>query len=172
MLQVNDCLYCKAYSSVYIVRKVLANNSIEVDDLFAYKSHDSRCSYAVHSVPSAVKPEWLTNWNIKINPDPVFRILKLLKLNSIACEAIIKKAPILQVSSVYLYKFYEYFCIGTKTEHFDIGEDLLCVVEVHQPATFQHVSLQVFREIKTIVTNNLDLIDDLWNSFSELKVNG
>ena len=172
MLQVNDCFYCKDYSSVYIVRKVLADNLIEIDDLFAYKGHNTRCSYAVHSVPRAVKTEWLTNWYVKIDPDPVFRILKLLRLNNIACEAIIKRAPILQVSSVYFYRFDGYFCIGTKKESFNIGDHLLCVIEVKRPATFQHLSLEVFREIKTIVTNNFDLIDNLWNSFSELKANG
>lgn len=172
MIQVNDCFYCERQASVHIVRKVLKDNSLEVDDLFAYKGHPSRRNYAVYLVPRLIKVNWIEDHYVKINPDPVFRILKLLKLNNIACEAIIKKAPILQVSSVYLYRFDLHFCIGTKKENFDIGENLLCAVEIKQPATFQHVSLQVFREIKTIVNNNLDLIDNLWNSFSELKANG
>lgn len=170
-MQVNDCFYSKKYSSVYIVTKIVSEDFIEVNDLFAFKTLSTRCSYAVYSMPRQLKVSWMNGYR-QIDPDPVFKILKILRLNNIACEAIIKNAPTLKVSSVYLYNFKNYFCIKDKDHGFDIGNDLLCTVEAKQDVAFRHVSLQVFREIETIVNDNLDLIDDLWNSFSELKANG
>lgn len=170
-MQVNDCFYSKKYSSVYIVTKIVSEDFIEVNDLFAFKTLSTRCSYAVYSIPRQLKVSWMHGYK-QIDSASVFKILKILRLNNIACEAIIKKAPILKVSSIYLYDFEHYFCIKNKDHGFDIGSDLLCTVEATQNAAFRHVSLQVFREIETIVNDNLDLIDDLWNSFSELKANG
>lgn len=170
-MQVNDCFYSKEYSSVYIVTKIVSDDFIEVNDLFAFRSLNARCSYAVYSMPRQLKVSWIHGYK-QINSDPVFKILKILRLNNIACSAIIKNTPTLKVSSIYLYDFKNYFCIKDKNRGFDIGNDLLCTIEAKQDVAFRHVSLQVFREIKTIVTNNLDLIDDLWNSFSESKANG
>lgn len=170
-MQVNDCFYSKKYSSVYIVTKIMSEDFIEVKDLFAFKTLNTRCSYAVYTMPKQLKVSWMRSYR-QIDSDPVFKILKILRLNNIACSAIIKNAPILKVSSVYLYDFKNYFCIKDKNHGFGIGSDLLCTVEAKQDVAFRHVSLQVFREIKTIVNDNLDLIDNLWNTFSESKANG
>lgn len=161
MLQVNDCFYNKWEHSLVLITNIKEDGSYKVSFIQLYNISDNLKGCTLDNAWSATE-KYFSDLK-KVSSENFFKVAKLLKLNGVACNNIIKSAIHFQVGDVKVGR--EFGAIHVQCEDHCIGfsEDDLVYSSTEIFKIEYYISLEVYNNIVEHCKNTFELINDVWS---------
>lgn len=167
-MEVGDCFYSKKESSLYIIKSI-SNGIVMFDTLGKYINCKERSGYILFSQSVPVSTEFFALGK-RVDLTLSFKILKLLQVNFIVCKNILNSAEPGNDAAFYIWSNHIY--LYNENVAISIGDRILGVASYKLTLNEKQISTETFTRLLEEVNKTLDLIDEIWNIFSESKENG